>query len=141
MNLLRRIRFLVTRRRHESDLAEELEFHRQMKAAELRANGVSEGDLPADTQRALGNDLLARERSRDVWVWPWLQDITQDVRFGARMLAKDRRFTLAAVIALGLGIGINNSVFTIMNTALFRELPFEDAHRLVEARLVDARGR
>ncbi len=141
MRLLRQLWFLITRRRQEDDLAEELEFHRQMKAAELRADGVSERDLPADTQRALGNDLLARERSRDVWVWPWLQDITQDVRFGARMLAKDRRFTIAAVLALGIGIGINNSVFTIMNTALFRPLPFEDSERLVDPRLIDAQGR
>ncbi len=141
MRLLRRLWFVITRRQQDDDLAAELEFHRQMKADELRASGLSEPDARIAAQRALGNDVLARERSRDVWIWPWLQDITQDVKFGARMLARDRRFTVAAVIALGLGIGINNSVFTIMNTALLRELPFEDAHRLVEARIVDARGR
>ena len=53
------------------------------------------------------------------------------------MLAKDRRFTMAAVMALGLGIGVNNSVFTIINMALFRELPFPDADRLVDPACMD----
>jgi len=90
-------------------------------------------------QRPLGNDLTARQ-SRDVWLPPWLQDISQDVRFGVRMLAKDRRFTIAATLALGLGIGVNNSVFTIANTALFRPLPFPRADRLVDSKLMDTRG-
>jgi putative ABC transport system permease protein len=138
--LLRRLVYAITRRRQEEDLAQELEFHRQMKTEELRAKGMTEPDVRARAQREIGNDLLARERSRDVWVAPWLQDITQDLKFGVRMLAKDRRFTLAAVIALGLGIGVNNSVFTIMNAAIFRSLPFEDADRLIEAGLTDGRN-
>ena len=88
----------------------------------------------------MGNELLARERSRDVWIPLWLQDVTQDVKFGIRMLVKDRRFTLAASIALALGIGVNNSVFTIINAALFRELPFDESDRLIAVRLADARG-
>jgi putative ABC transport system permease protein len=140
MNLLRRVLFIVTGRRQELDLADELAFHRDLKAQELREQGVSEAEIAAATQRAMGNDLAARQRARDVWVWPWLQDISQDVRFGARMLAKDRRFTAAAVLALGLGIGLNNSVFTIVNTALLKELPFADPSRLIDVRLTDARA-
>src|SRR6185436_3025482 len=101
--LLRRIRHLINRDRYESDLADELRFHQEMKEQELRDRGVAPGDIHPGARRAMGNDLSARQRSRDVWVWPWLQDITQDVRFGVRMLMKDRRFTLAAVLALALG--------------------------------------
>ena len=139
-NLIRRAWYIATGRRQELELAEELEFHREMKAQELRDRGVSEGDIAAATQRALGNDLSMRQQARDVWVWPWLQDISQDVRFGVRMLSKDRRFTMAAVLALGLGIGVNNSVFTIVNTMLFRELPFPESNRLVVPQFVDPRG-
>jgi putative ABC transport system permease protein len=139
-NLLRRIWYIASGRRQELDLADELAFHREMKAQELRDRGVSAEDIAAETQRAMGSDLAERQRSRDVWIWPWLQDISQDVRFGLRMLAKDRRFTAAAVLALGLGIALNNSVFTIVNLAMFKDLPFEDAHRLVDVRLEDSRG-
>src|SRR5688572_560356 len=95
--LLRRIWYIATGRRQEVDPADEMAFHREMKVQELREAGISEAEIAAATQRALGNDLAERQRSRDVWVWPWLQDVSQDVRFGARMLARDRRFTLAAV--------------------------------------------
>lgn len=140
MNILRRILFIATGRRRELDLADELQFHRELKAQELREQGVREADIASATQRAMGNDVAERQRARDIWVWPRLQDVTQDVRFGARMLAKDRRFTVAAVLALGLGLGLNNSVFTIVNTAMFKELPFEEASQLIDLRLMDARG-
>jgi putative ABC transport system permease protein len=138
--LLRRIRYLANRDRHESDLEDELRFHREMKAQELRDRGLADSEVASATQRALGNDLSARQQSRDVWIWPWLQDVTQDIRFGFRMLLKDRRFTAAAVVALALGIAVNNSVFTIVNAALLRDLPFEDASRLIRISMVDNRG-
>src|SRR5262245_16244290 len=138
--LIRRVRYLINRARHEDDLADELRFHQDMKEQQLRADGVPSTDVASSARRAIGNDLAARQYSRDVWIWPWLQDIAQDVRFGIRMLLKDRRFTAAAVVALALGIAVNNSVFTIVNAALLRDLPFEEAHRLVRIRAVDARG-
>jgi predicted permease len=133
---LRRLTFIF--RRHD-DLAEELEFHRQMKADELRAQGLRESEITSTTQRVIGNDLLAREQAKDVWIPHWLQDSTQDFKFGLRVLVKDRRFSAAAIIALALGIGVNNSVFTIMNAALFRPLPFEKSEELVSIRLTDGK--
>ena len=59
----------------------------------------------------------------------------------ASALAKDSRFTLAVVITLGLGIGVNNSVFTIVNTALIREVPFEEPDRLLAIGLQNRDGR
>jgi predicted permease len=54
-----------------------------------------------------------------------------DVRLAARLLLKDKWFTLAAVAALALGIAATNSVFTIVNGVLLRDLPFEDPDRVV----------
>ena len=53
------------------------------------------------------------------------------MRFAARMLVKDRWVTLAAVVALALGIAANTTVFTIVNAILLRPLPFEEADRIV----------
>jgi predicted permease len=63
-----------------------------------------------------------------------------DFRLAARLLAKDRRFTFAAVVALALGIGLNTSVFAIVNAALLRDLPFAEPDRLVAIQLTDTRG-
>ncbi len=138
--LLRRLSWMIRRSEHESDLAEELRFHQQMKEQELRDGGVAPGDAAPAARRAMGNDLSARQYSRDVWIWPWLQDISQDIRFGVRMLLKDRRFTAAAIIALALGIAVNNSVFTIFNAAMLRDLPFAEPDRLVDVKLIDRGG-
>lgn len=54
-----------------------------------------------------------------------------DIRFAVRLLAKDRWFTLAATMALALGIGMNAMVFTLVNSFLFRSLPFEDPGRVM----------
>ena len=106
MQLLRRVWHLIRRQQFEQDLAEELEFHRQMAREEL------------GTARVVGNTMLARDEARDVWVWPWLQDIAYDLRYACRLLAKERRFTAATLITLGLGIGANTAAFTLLNSVL-----------------------
>jgi predicted permease len=62
-----------------------------------------------------------------------------DVRLAVRLLTKDRRFTIAAVVALALGIGLNTSVFAIVNAALLRDLPFDEPDRLIAIQLRDTR--
>ena len=57
--------------------------------------------------------------------------ILPDIRFGWRILAKSPGFTLAAVVAIGLGIGVNSMMFTIYNAALFKTLPFENPRQIV----------
>ena len=137
--LLRRIAYAVQKRRHERELAEEIAFHREMKRQELEASGLPPRDAAIAAQRALGNDALAVNQARDIWIWPWLQDLSQDVRFACRLLLKDRRFTAAAILALALGIGATTTAFTFVNGAVLRPLPLKDGERLVFLRMVDAR--
>jgi hypothetical protein len=70
--------------------------------------------------------LFKRNRIEDVRGTRWFEETIQDLRFAARLLAKDSWFTLAVVLVLALGIGMNNTVFTVVNAAWIRALPFED---------------
>ena len=56
--------------------------------------------------------------------------LLQDLRFALRLLVKDRWFSAVAITALALGIGVNATVFTLVNAVLIRSLPFPDADRL-----------
>ena len=125
--LLRRLAVVFRWRRFEAELDAELQFHREM------AGGVAD--------RAFGHAALARNGSRDVWLWPGLQDVMQDVRFAARLLVKDRRFTLVALLVLGLGIGVNNMLFTILNAHTIRGLPIDRPDRVLYISTVNSQSR
>jgi predicted permease len=135
--LIRRVWHAIRLRHFEADLAEEIEFHRAMKQRELADGGVDASEAAFAAQRALGNVVLAQDRARDVWISPSVQGISQDVRFAFRLLVKDRRVTLVAVIALALGIASTNTIFTVVNAMVWRGLPVERPDEVVAFKTVD----
>jgi predicted permease len=139
--LMRRAMHVLRRRRFEADLAEEMAFHRDMVAHELEQRGASAADAKSGARRTFGSGALAADQARDVWVPAWLRDIAFDFTFAVRRLTTDLRFTIAASVALGLGIGANLMVFTFINAIAFREVPFDRADELVWMASRDSRGR
>jgi putative ABC transport system permease protein len=138
--LLRRIGFLLRHRQQDADLAEEIEAHRAMAQDALEARGIAHEDAFVQARRAVGNDLSARERARDVWVAPWLQDIVQDVRFAGRLLVKDPGLAVMAVLALAVGAGVNGTMFAIFNAWCIAGVPIERADRVLFLSTRDTRA-
>jgi hypothetical protein len=104
-----------------------MEFHREMKERELAERGLADlPDVASRVRRSLGNVALARDEARDVWLPPGLQSIGQDIRFAARISRKDLRFSVTAILALALGLAVNTTIFGIINTAILRDLPFDE---------------
>jgi predicted permease len=134
-----RARSLGRRGRLEDDLHDELAFHLAMREAQMRDAGAP--DAPTGARRRFGNVAAIRAAMRDAWVTPWWQDVGRDVRFALRLLARDRGFTLAAVLTLGLGIGANTAMYSAVGSLPVRNLPFPDVERLVAVAAQDARGR
>jgi predicted permease len=110
--LLRRLRYWINRRRAESELAEEIELHRKLKQEELERSGLSPHDAMAATRRELGNTLKARQDSRDVWGWTWIDDTIHDIRYACRTIVKMPIVAAVVVVSLGVGIGVNSAVFS-----------------------------
>src|SRR5262249_33850301 len=130
--LLSRIwRNLIYRSRVEADLDAELGASVDGAAGQK----VKREMTPAEARRATliesGGVEQLKERVRDVRAGNFLETMSRDVRFGARLLAKDRGLTAAAVIMLALGIGANTSVFSIVNAALLRGLPYPEPDPIV----------
>lgn len=138
--LLRRIGFLLRHRRREADLAEEMEAHRALAQEAFEARGLAREEAVVQSRRVLGNGLSARQRARDVWVAPWLQDIVQDVRFAARLLVKDPWLAVAATLALSLGAGVNGMMLAIFNGYCIAGVPISRADRVLFLSTRDARA-
>ncbi|HXQ72290.1 MAG TPA: ABC transporter permease, partial [Pyrinomonadaceae bacterium] len=60
-----------------------------------------------------------------------MTSVSQDVRYSLRQLLKHKGFTVVAVLTLALGIGVNTAMFSVLNTFLFRSLPYPDSDRIV----------
>src|SRR4029077_6821309 len=81
-------------------------------------------------------DLLRRSTSA-FWDALWLQqlrwenEMIQDLRYGVRMLLKNRAFTFVAVLSLAVGIGANTAIFSLINAVLLKMLPVANPEQLV----------
>ncbi|MFN7921920.1 MAG: ABC transporter permease [Bryobacteraceae bacterium] len=79
----------------------------------------------------LGSLAYLAEEGRAVWVFPWWEQLVNDIRFALRMMRRNPVLTLTAVSSLSLGIGANTAIFSLMNAILLKSLPVNDPESLV----------
>jgi predicted permease len=115
----------------DRELDEEMSQHFEMRVQEQLESGLTPDAARAAVARRFGGTLQAREASDDVWGVTWLHDFSSDLRYGVRMLRRYPGFSLVAVLSLGLGIGANTAVFSLLDAVVFRPLPVPAPHELV----------
>ena len=121
--LASRLLDLLFARRRERRLEEEIAGHLDLLADQYIAGGMAPAEARRAARRAFGSIDRVREAHRDQRGLPLLDALRQDLRFAFRLLARNRGFAVTAVLVLGVGIGINNMLFTILNAHTLRGLP------------------
>jgi hypothetical protein len=118
-----RIKAIRGREQLDRDLEDELQFHLDMQA---RA-----GAGQREARRQFGNVTSLKEACRERWTLASLELWLQDARYSARTLRLNPGFAATAVAVLALGIGINATVFTLANAAMFKNQPFSGSEKIL----------
>ncbi|HEV8446210.1 MAG TPA: ABC transporter permease [Gemmatimonadaceae bacterium] len=138
-DVVERLRALAFRRQDERDLDNELRFHLEMEAEEMRRKGIAPQEIRRRTVLALGGVDRTKEEVRDATGVRWLSDAWDDARFALRVLRQRPTFTVTAVLTLALGIGGTTAVFSAVDAVLIKPLPYGQPGRLVRLYYVDTR--
>jgi putative ABC transport system permease protein len=126
-----RLRALIRRRRVESELDDEIRFHLEEEAEEQRAIGLSDADAGRAARRDFGNVTLIRETVREAFGWGAADRLIRDVRDGYRTLKSAPIVSIVAILSLGLGIGANTAIFSVLDGLLLKSLPVVEPDRLI----------
>ncbi len=130
-NLLARIRALIAPAAVQGDIREEFQFHLDMCIEEKVKAGMSPEAARLEALRQFGNQTTLREKGWDERGGGFFEILLKDLTFGVRTLLRKPLLTVTVLLTLGLGIGANTAVFSVIDATLLAPLPYRQPDRLM----------
>ena len=134
--VIRRFYGLFNKNQKDRELDEEIQSHLQMHIDDNLQLGMTPEAARRQAMIKLGGIESTKEAYRDQRGLPWIETFWQDVKFGARMLGKNPGFTSVAVLTIGLAIGANTVIFSLIDAVLLKSLPVKQPEQLVTVGVV-----
>jgi len=134
---MKRLAILFGRARFRSELDEEMDFHRAEVEKELLQNGMAPETARSAAARRLGNEALLRDQTHSIVGFSF-ETVLGDLRYAVRQLVHSPAFTIVMLLTLGLSIGANSAIFSVIDGVLLKTLPYPRADRLVRVFLSSA---
>src|SRR5271165_4236266 len=126
---LKKLAFLLGRRRFTGELDEEMGFHREQAEKEFVAAGMTPEAARYAAIRQFGNSTRIRERSHEAVEFSF-ESVAHDLRFALRQLRKNPGFAFTAIMILVLGMASSVAIFAFVDAALIKPLPYKNSTRL-----------
>jgi predicted permease len=130
VRFFRKLWILVRREKFDSELEEEMAFHREHAEEQLQAEGLPPQDAQHAARKQFGSSMRLREQSQDMVSFRF-ESVLQDFRFAIRQLRKNPGFTATATLMLALGMCASVAIFAFVDAALLKPLPYRDPSSLV----------
>ena len=121
------------RREREQDLEDEIRFDLEEDIRQRIERGEPPEAARLSALHDFGNVTLTKEDVRHMWRWSVFETVIRDFKFALRIMVKNPGFSTVVVLTLGLGIGANTAIFSVVNRLLVSPLPYNGAERLVVA--------
>ena len=137
MGWYRRFINVMRPNRVAADIEREMAFHMAERADDLMAGGMSEREARREARRRFGNPAFQKERTRDTDILTWLESIGADVRYALRALRASPGFAVVTILSLGIGIGANTAIFSLINAVMLRTLPVSRPEELIQVTRVE----